>query len=186
MLISSVPLVSFIEISLLPPPPLVLFDLTPLITAPAGQSEGRHLLGVVDAADDDGLVGIAFEEVDDHFLADARDGDRSPALAGPGLRDADPAGAVLVLLAFAVPVELDLHAAVLVGVDLFAAGSDDDRGLAALHEGLRGDARRTEGRGERDAFESVTVSWLVAAVAAAGATNLITGSMARHVADRGQ
>src|SRR2546429_5227335 len=32
---------------------------------------------VIDAAGDDGLVGVAFQEVDDHFLADA--GQRDPA-----------------------------------------------------------------------------------------------------------
>lgn len=40
-----------------------------------GQAVGRHLFLVVDAAGDDGLVRVAFEEVDDHFLADARVGD---------------------------------------------------------------------------------------------------------------
>ena len=33
----------------------------------------RHLLGVVDAAGDERLVRVAFEEVDHHLLADARD-----------------------------------------------------------------------------------------------------------------
>ena len=37
------------------------------------QVVGRHLLGVVDAAGDDRLVGVALQEVDDHLLADARD-----------------------------------------------------------------------------------------------------------------
>ena len=105
-----------------------------------GQVVGRHLLGVVDAADDDRLVGVAFEEVDDHFLADARDVDHAPLLAGPGRADADPAGAVGVVLALAVPVELHLHAAVLVGEDLLAGRADDDGGLRALHDRLGRDA----------------------------------------------
>ena len=49
--------------------------------------------------------------------------------------DADPAGAVGVILALAVPVELDFHAAVLVGEDLVARVTDDDRGLGTLDDG---------------------------------------------------
>src|SRR5262245_37753330 len=48
------------------------------------EPEGRQLLRVVDAADDERLVGIAFEEADDDLLADARRRDRAPPLAGPG------------------------------------------------------------------------------------------------------
>ena len=44
----------------------------------------------------------------------------APVLAGPGGADAHPAGAVGVVLALAVPVELHLHPAVLVGEDLLA------------------------------------------------------------------
>ncbi len=100
------------------------------------QRVGRHLLGVVDPAGDDRLVRIAFEKIDDHFLADARDGDHAPVLARPGLRHPHPAGAVLVLLAVAVPVELDFHPAVLVGVDFVARRADDHGGLRTLDEGL--------------------------------------------------
>ncbi len=78
-------------------------------------------------------------------LADARDDHRPPALAGPGLADADPARAVLVALAVAVPVELDLDAAVLVRIDLLARRTGDDRGLRSLDDGLGGDARRAVG-----------------------------------------
>src|SRR5713226_939011 len=80
-----------------------------------GKSVGRHLVVVVDAAGDDGAVGVAFEEFDDDFLADAGNVDGAPVFAGPGLGDADPAGTVFVLLTEAVPVELDFHAAVFIG-----------------------------------------------------------------------
>ncbi len=60
------------------------------------------------------------------------------------MRDADPAGAVLVLLAEPVPVELHLHPPVLVGVDLLAGGTDDDRRLRSLHERLRREPLRSE------------------------------------------
>ncbi len=36
---------------------------------------GRHVAGVVDAAGEDGVVGVAAQEVDDDFHADARDED---------------------------------------------------------------------------------------------------------------
>src|SRR5438128_2392609 len=64
-----------------------------------GQTIGRHLGGVVDAASDDRQVRIALDEIDDDLLADARDLDEAPAAAGPGLRYAHEAGRVLVLLA---------------------------------------------------------------------------------------
>src|SRR5262249_19248503 len=111
----------------------------------------------VDAADDDGLVGIAFEEVDDHFLADTGNRNRAPALTGPGGRDADPAGAVFVLFPFPVPVKLYFHAAVLVGVNFFGGGADHDGSLAALDKWLRRDARRAERRGGWNTFEGVSV-----------------------------
>src|SRR5262249_12836225 len=68
-----------------------------------GQLVSGHLLGVEDAADDDRLVGVAFQETDQHLLADARDVQGAPLLAGPGRGDADPAGAFGVALALAVP-----------------------------------------------------------------------------------
>ncbi len=51
---------------------------------------------------------VAFEEADDHFLADPRDLHRAPVLPRPGLGDAYPAGAVLVGLVVAVPVEMQI------------------------------------------------------------------------------
>ena len=105
-----------------------------------GQFPGRHLFSVVDAAGDDRLVGVALEEIDHHFLADARDLDEAEALAGPGHADAHPAAALLVVRAVAVPMELHLHAAVLVGVDFLAAGADDHGGVRALHTGFGGAA----------------------------------------------
>src|SRR5262249_37822521 len=111
------------------------------------QGVGRHLLGVVDAAGDQRLVRIALEEGDDHLLADAGNRHDAPVLAGPVLRDADPARAVLVPLALAVPVELHLHAAVLVDEDLLAGGSDHLGGLHAVHARPGRRARRPGRRG---------------------------------------
>src|SRR6266496_900652 len=81
-----------------------------------GQGIGRHLLGVVDAADDDGPVRIALQKSDNHLLADARDVDQAPLLACPRRADAHPARTVVVALPLTVPVELHLYATVFVGV----------------------------------------------------------------------
>ena len=102
-----------------------------------GQLVGRLLEVGVDAADDHRPVGIAAEEVDEHLLPDAREVRPAVARAAPGLAHGDPAGARLVHLALAVPVEADAHAAELVGVDLLPRGADDGGALDALHLGLR-------------------------------------------------
>ena len=54
-------------------PPLLERDRMPALRRVGRQVPRRHLLGVVDAAGDERLVRVAFEEVDDHLLADARD-----------------------------------------------------------------------------------------------------------------
>lgn len=102
----------------------------------------RHSLGVVDAAGHERLVRVAFEEVHDDLLPHPRQLHEAEALARPGAGHADPAAALLVLLPVAVPVELHLDAAVLVGVDLIARGTGDDGGLWPLDEGSRGLALR--------------------------------------------
>ena len=56
-----------------------------------GQRIGRHVVGIVDPPGDDWLVGIALQEVDDDFLADARNVDGAPLRAGPHLGHAHPA-----------------------------------------------------------------------------------------------
>ncbi len=63
--------------------PCACCDLMPLTTRAGREPERRLALGVVDAAGDDRLVGIALEEVDDHFLADARRGDTRPSPCRP-------------------------------------------------------------------------------------------------------
>ena len=55
------------------------------------QGVRRHLVGVVNAAHDDRVVRVALQEIDDHLLADARDVDPAPGLAGPHCPDAHPA-----------------------------------------------------------------------------------------------
>ena len=77
-----------------------------------------------------------------HFLADARDVDRRPILARPGAGDAQPAGAVFVVLAVAVPVELHFDAPVLVREDFLAGGADDRGGLDAIDQRVGREPRR--------------------------------------------
>src|SRR5690606_13220074 len=101
-----------------------------------GQLTGHRVGAVVQAAGDQGLVGVAFQKTDQHFHADARDGDAAPVVAGPAAGHPQPAAGVGVDLAFAVPVELDLDPALFVAVDFFAGGAGDHGGLLAQHPGF--------------------------------------------------
>src|SRR5258708_3719821 len=115
-----------------------------------GQWVRRLVRAIVDAAGDDGTVGIALEEIDDHLHADAGNEHRAPTLRRPSLTHADPARAVLILLSVvvqflrAVPMEANLDAAVFVGIDFVAARADDERGLRAVNDRQRRHARRTK------------------------------------------
>src|SRR5205823_8162931 len=71
-----------------------------------GEFDRGHLFGVIDAADHDGVIRIALQEIDDDLLADARDLEKTPLFAGPVGGHADPARAIGVVLALAVPVKL--------------------------------------------------------------------------------
>src|SRR5207302_1352063 len=102
----------------------------------------------------------AFEIADHDLLSDARDMDHAPLLAGPGLRDPDPARAFVVFRPLAVPVEVDLDAAILVGPDLLARGSGDNRRLRALDAQLGGGSRRAVRGRRRDAGERVAVAFV--------------------------
>src|SRR5262249_12537315 len=122
-----------------------------------GERVRRHVGAVVEPPGDHRPIGVALEEVDDHLVSDPGDVDRSPRGARPDLAHADPARAPLVALALAVPVELHLHAAVLVRVDLLARWTDDDRRLDTTDDGpprpVRGPERHVVG----DALELVLV-----------------------------
>ncbi|MNO72609.1 hypothetical protein D3C76_635610 [compost metagenome] len=117
------------------------------------QGVGHLVLGVVEAARNQRLVGVAFEEADQHFHADAGDGDGAVAVAGPAAGDAQPAAGLVVRLAFAVPEELDLHPAVLVAMDFLALGAGDHGALVAqdarLGMGQRWSVGHVPGRGQK-------------------------------------
>ena len=96
----------------------------------------RDVVGVVGAAGDDGLVGIALQKADHHFLTDPGDGHGSPGDAGPALADSDPAAGSLIVLAFQIPGELDFDPAMFVTVDFLAFRPCDSGYLRAVHPGL--------------------------------------------------
>src|SRR5690554_2050264 len=100
------------------------------------QLTGHRVGAVVQAATDQRLVRVAFQKTDQHFHADARDGDAAPVVAGPAAGHPQPAAGVGVGLAFAVPVELDLDPALFVTVDFFAGRAGDHGGLLAQHAGF--------------------------------------------------
>jgi hypothetical protein len=110
-----------------------------------GQCPGRQVRLVVHTARADGQIRVAAEEVDDHFLPDAGDMNAAQLVARPRRADAQPAGAVLVLLANAIPGELNLDAAQLVSPQVLPFGADDQRGLRTT--GLRFAARRYRAQG---------------------------------------
>jgi len=85
----------------------------------AGAAELRcGVAAVVEHAADEGAVDVAFEEVDEHFLADAGEELVAPAGTGAGQGDAQPAAGGVVeacadvgVFVGALPVELDFDAA---------------------------------------------------------------------------
>src|SRR5208283_3421511 len=141
------------------------------------QAVGGHLLSIVDAARDQGAVGISFEEVDDDLLAHPGYDHGAEPLAGHLLGDADPARALLVFLALAVPEELDLYPAVLVDVDLLAWRPGHHRRLRPLDHRLGRGSRRAKRYRGRNAGEHVAVTGARRAASVAG--------LSRRVLDRG-
>ena len=101
-------------------------DLMPPTRTFSGRREGRHVLGVVEAADDDGPVRVSALEGHGHLVAHARPEAGTPALAGPELRDANPArfsGRAVV------PAELHAHTPMPIDMDGLPCGPDYHSGL---------------------------------------------------------
>src|SRR5262249_3661379 len=132
--------------------------LHPALSLVIRQRVRRHHFSVVDAADDDRLIGISFEKVDDHLLSNSRNVNHSPLLARPHRPDSYPAGTVQIVFSLAVPVKLNLHATVLVGKYLFSWRADDHGGLGSLNERLRRGSHWAERQGERDTREGVLIA----------------------------
>ena len=88
-----------------------------------GQVIDRQIILIEHPADDDRPVGVAIDEIDQDFVANTRMDD----IAQPaGLRNPDPAAAAFIHFAQTVPVKLDFDPAILVDVDLFVSGADND------------------------------------------------------------
>ena len=128
----------------------------------------RHRSGIIHAADDDGRIGIAFEKLDDHLVPDARDMDRTPVLSGPRGSHAQPARAVRIRLAPAIPRELHFHAAIFVRENFLPRRPDDHGGLRAHHARLRRRALRAERQRVGDAGEAVGIDKFAVIPAAIG------------------
>src|SRR5690554_6960656 len=75
------------------------------------QLTGHRVGAVVQAATDQRLVRVAFQKTDQHFHADARDGDAAPVVAGPAAGHPQPAAGVGIGRAFAVTAGLGLDRA---------------------------------------------------------------------------
>src|SRR5437588_2634186 len=59
-------------------------------------SVSGHHVGVVNAAYDNRLIGIAFQKIDHYLHGDARNEHGAPLLSGPGLGHANPARTIRV------------------------------------------------------------------------------------------
>src|SRR5271166_915368 len=122
-----------------------------------GQAKPRHVLRIINAADNQWLVRITLLKNDHYLVADARPEERTPALAGPHLGHAQPAGAVGVLLPLTVPVELHLHAAILVAEDFLAARANYCCGLYPGDHRFARHALRAVRQRDGDTSEAVRI-----------------------------
>ncbi len=109
-----------------------------------GERIRRLVVFIVDASGDDGPIGVAFEEIDDDFLTDARREEDPVVFAGPILGNADPATGFLMAFGGGIPEKFHFDAAVFIGPDFFTILADDDRGLRPLNTGFGRDACRAE------------------------------------------
>ena len=82
-------------------------------------------------------VGIAVDEVNQHFFTDTRCVDRAVSRTGRTLRYPNPVGAVFIHFAVAVPMELDFNIAILVGINLFSGRTRYRRRLCTQYFGFR-------------------------------------------------
>ena len=132
----------------------------------------RQIRAVVQATGDQRLIGIAFEEGDQHLHADPRNVDRAKGFRGPVRGHTHPATGLVVVLAFAIPEELHLHPTVLVAVNFFALRAADHGALSAEDFRFRVIERRPVRHVPRDRVEAVAVA-LVEIV-------LVVGGVAGH------
>ena len=104
---------------------------------------------MIDTADDNRLVRVAFEEVDDHFLANARDVNAAQSFPAQGWDTRTQQDESSFFFPSRSQWILNFYPAILVRVDLLAAGAGHDRGLTALDTGFGSHPRRAEGNAGR-------------------------------------
>ena len=89
------------------------------------------------AANDDGAIGITVEEVDEHFVTDARQRHQAIAVTGPSLTDAEPTTRFGTTVAVSVPMKTNFHPAVAVRMHVASTWADNDGALHSVDPGLR-------------------------------------------------
>src|ERR1700679_2778073 len=77
-------------------------------------------------------------------------------------------------------MELHFYAAIIIGVNFFTPGADNDRGLTSLHKRLRRHAPGAERHRKRDAFEAVTVRQFIATACAHSISTALSSSVAHR------
>ena len=87
------------------------------------------MLGIGDAPDDEGHVGIVADEVNEDFLANAWYLDGAVLVPHPRGGGAHPAGGLFVRRIVAVPVEFDFDSPVTVRPEFLFARTDHNGGL---------------------------------------------------------
>src|SRR5262249_9748988 len=96
----------------------------------------RHIGRVIDRSSNNRTIGIPFKKLDDNFLANTRPKMRYPTRSRPRLGHANPARAVLVTLAFSIPVKLNAHASVRVETTVLALLHCDSGSVGSSDGGL--------------------------------------------------
>src|ERR1700693_5780396 len=91
------------------------------------------------------------------------------------MRNANPAGSILVVFAKPGPVKLNFYAPVFFCVDLLPTRTRYNGGLTSLHARFGSHARGTERDVRRDAFESIRIE--EALVAATGTVRVPHGAL---------
>src|SRR5690554_836991 len=117
----------------------------------------RCVGGVVGSSGDDGLVRVAVQEGNDHFVANSRQGHKAVLAASPALCHAQPGAAMFVVFRVAIPRESYFHPAILIAVDFFPFRAGDDGHLRAVHHGFMF-TKRPPGFVGRDGGEVVVVT----------------------------
>ncbi|RMU61263.1 Flavin reductase [Pseudomonas savastanoi pv. glycinea] len=97
------------------------------------QVVGRDVFGVVQAAADQWLVRVALQKRHQDFHADPRNGHAAVAITSPAGRHSQPAAALVIAVAFTIPMKLHLDPAMPVAVDFLIFRASHHRSLTAKY-----------------------------------------------------